>query len=761
MRPDDAQDVLSNPGRRHFLVASSLLVSFSLLASSRVFAVTSTTEAGTFTTSTPSLPGSLKTEPNLDAWIKIDGQGQITVFTGKAELGTGIRTALIQIAAEQLDVAPHTLRLITADTAQTPNEGYTAGSHSIADSGTAIFHAAAQVRSLLVQAAAIEWDVDLETLAVKDGIITSFDGRRISYGEVVGRVELHQAASAVSALNDPKTFAVIGQSMPRVDIPGKVTGGPSYVQDMRLPGMLHARVVRAPSIGATLVSLDTREVEKMLGVIKVVRDGNYLAVVADDEWRAILAMRALTAAATWTLGPPLADQATIHQHLINSPIQEIPVADQHGPAAPAVKTVRARYSKPYLTHGSIGPSCAVAHLDRDRLTVWTHTQGVYPMRAGLAEMLSMPLQNIRCVHVEGSGCYGHNGADDVAADAALIARALPGRPVRVQWMREQEHTGEPFGPAMTTEVAASLDAAGKIVDWTFEVWSNTHNFRIANAGRFIPASLLSKPFTPAPPQPIPMPEGDGQRNSVPLYTLPNLRVQYHFLPMMPIRVSAMRSLGAYHNVFSIESFMDELALAANADPVAFRLAHLDDPRGRDVITLAAQKFGWQPGVKLPTGHGVGFAFAQYKNLMAYFAIAMEVSVEPKTGSVQIGRVVAACDCGQLVNPDGARNQIEGGIIQAASWAMFEQTTWNAQNITSYDWSTYPILRFSSVPTSIEVHMIDRPGMPFLGVGEASQGPTSAVIANAIANATGKRLRNTPLTGERLKLALQAPDVHGI
>jgi nicotinate dehydrogenase subunit B len=752
MKPEDFREVLVSPGRRHFLVASSLLVSFSLLASSRVFAVTSTTEAGTFTTTTPSLPGSLKTEPNLDAWIKIDAQGQITVFTGKAELGTGIRTAMMQIAAEQLNVAPHGLVLITADTARTPNEGYTAGSHSIADSGTAIFNAAAQVRSLLVQAAATQFGTDPQALTVKDGTITAPDGRHVSYGEVVGSVNLHQAASVVSALNDPKTFSVIGQSMPRVDIPGKVTGGPSYVQDLRLPGMLHGRVVRPSSVGATLATLDIHPIEQMPGVIKVLRDGNYLAVVADDEWRAILAMRALANAATWNPGPPLADQATIHQQLMDSPIQEIPVVDQHRPGAPAVKTLQARYTKPYLTHGSIGPSCALAQLENEQLTVWTHTQGVYPLRAGLAELLSMPLQNIRCVHVEGSGCYGHNGADDVAADAALIARAMPGHPIRVQWMREQEHMGEPLGPAMTTDIVASLDAAGKIVDWRFQVWSNTHNFRIANAGRFIPASLLSSPFKPAPPQPIPMPEGDGQRNSVPLYTIPNMQVQYHFLPTMPIRVSAMRSLGAYHNVFSIESFIDELALAAETDPVAFRLAHLDDPRARDVIELAAKKFGWQPGARLARGRGVGFAFAQYKNLMAYFAIAMEVSVEPKTGDVQIERVVAACDCGQLVNPDGARNQVEGGIIQASSWALYEQTHWNAQNITSFDWSTYPILRFSSVPKSVEVHMIDRPGMPFLGVGEASQGPTPAAIANAIANATGRRLRDTPLAGAPLKVA---------
>jgi CO/xanthine dehydrogenase Mo-binding subunit len=387
--------------------------------------------------------------------------------------------------------------------------------------------------------------------------------------------------------------------------------------------------------------------------------------------------------------------------------------------------------------------------------VWTHTQGVYPLRGGLAEMLSLPLDNVRCIHVEGAGCYGHNGADDVAADAALIARAMPGRPVRVQWMREQEHTWEPFGPAMTTDVAASFDASGKIVDWKYQLWSNTHNNRIDNAGRLMPTWALAKPFTPAPPKTIPMPEGGGDRNSIPLYRVPNLWVQHHFLPEMPIRVSAMRSLGAYLNVFSIESMMDELALAAHADPVEFRLRHLDDPRGRDVIELAASRFGWQAGARPKAGHGVGFAFAQYKNLMAYFATAMEVSVERETGHVRIERVVAVVDCGQIVNPDGVRNQIEGGIVQSSSWTLFEQTTFDTQRITSYDWGTYPIMRFTSMPRSIEVHLIDRPGKPFLGVGEAAQGPTAAVLANAIANATGIRLRDLPLAGARLKAALSA------
>jgi CO/xanthine dehydrogenase Mo-binding subunit len=749
----------TDAGRRRFLVGGSLMVSFAIVPGAAALAQT-TTEAGTFNASAPKLPGSLKTTPLLDAWIKIDPDGRVSACTGKAELGTGIRTALLQLAAEELDLSPDAIDLITADTGTTPNEGYTAGSHTMADSGTAILNAAAQVRALLVASAASQLGVDASILTTREGAIVAADGRRVTYGEAVRHANLHQNAQPDAPKKAPARYAVIGRTLPRVDIPGKVTGGTSYVQDLRLPGMLHARVVRPPAYGATLASVDTARVEALPGVVKVVRNGSYLAVAADDEWRAIVAMRELMLAAQWQAGPPLPDPAKIHDVLMSLPAQEIAVADRHASAAPPATTLRARYSKPYLTHGSIGPSCAVAHLDNGMMTVWTHTQGVYPLRAGLAELLSMPRDKVRCVHVEGSGCYGHNGADDVAADAALIARELPGRPVRVQLMREQEHTWEPFGPAMTVDASASLDESGSIVDWRYELWSNTHNNRIENAGRLLPAQLLEHPFTPAPPKPIPMPEGGGDRNSIPLYRAPNLYVQHHFLPDMPIRVSAMRSLGAHMNVFAIESFIDELAGAAHADPVAFRIRHLDDPRALDVIRSTATQFDWQPRAarveKTGTSpRGTGFAFAQYKNLMAYLAIAMEVNVMRDTGEVRIERVVAAVDCGQIVNPDGVRNQIEGGILQTSSWTLFEETRFDKERITSADWSTYPIMRFSSVPKRVEVMLIDRPGLPFLGVGEAAQGPAAAALANAIYDATGLRVRELPLLSAKSKDALKA------
>jgi nicotinate dehydrogenase subunit B len=518
---------------------------------------------------------------------------------------------------------------------------------------------------------------------------------------------------------------------------------------------MHARVVRPPSYGAQLTDCDTAVIEKMPGVVKVIRDGNFLAVVAAKEFQSIKAMKALSASAKWQESARLPKQDDLANVLTKLPSQDSTIFERSGPSANGTRTIEATYTRPYQSHGSIGPSCAVAQFSDETMTVWTHTQGVYPDRQGIAEMLRMPPANVRCIHVEGSGCYGHNGADDAAADAALIARAMPGQPVRLQWMREQEHAWEPYGPAMVTKLKASLDDGGKIADWNFEVWSNTHSMRPGGAGCMLAAQHMAQPFAVPPPKPIPLPEGGGDRNAVPIYNFPNAHVVHHFIPAMPLRISAMRALGAYHNVFSIESFMDELAGLAGADPVEFRLKHLDDPRGRDVIEKAAQGFGWQKDQRPPQDRGFGFAFARYKNLAAYCAIASEVEVNRETGRARLVRAVAAVDSGQVVNPDGLINQIEGAIVQSMSWTLYESVTFDDTRITSIDWQTYPILRFDAVPDRIDVHVINRPGQPFLGSGETGQGPAAASIANAIASATGKRLRNLPLTRKRIKDAIDA------
>jgi nicotinate dehydrogenase subunit B len=705
--------------------------------------------------SPPKLPGSLKDAPFLDAWIRIDANGAITAFTGKAELGQGFKTAFQQIAAEELDVPFASLTVITADTGRTANEGYTAGSHSMQDSGTAIQHAAAQARALLVAEAARRFEVPEDSLHTENGAVISFDGRRLGYGELVAGDLLHVQAQPTSRLKDPATFKVMGQPVPRVDIPAKVTGGAAYVQDMRLPGMVHARIVRPPSYGAQLTACDMSATEKMPGVVKVVRDGNFLAVVVAREFQAVKAMRVLSAATQWKETASLPKQDDLLAVLTHLPSQDTTIFQHSDASAVGAKTIEATYTRPYQSHGSIGPSCAVAQSVDGVMTVWTHTQGVYPDRQGIAEMLRVPQQRVRLIHVEGSGCYGHNGADDAAADAALIARAMPGVPVRVQWMRDQEHGWEPYGPAMVTKLKASLDANGAIADWNFEVWSNTHSMRPGGAGSMLAAQHMAEPFAVPAPKPLPLPEGGGDRNAIPIYSFPNAHVVHHFIPAMPLRISAMRALGAYHNVFSIESFMDELANAAEADPVEFRLKHLADRRGRDVISKAAEGFGWTKGQKAPRGRGYGFAFARYKNLAAYCAIATEVEVNSETGQPRLVRAVAAVDSGQVVNPDGLTNQIEGAIVQSMSWTLYESVTFDDVRITSIDWQTYPIARFNAVPDRIDVHIINRPGLPFLGSGETGQGPAAASIANAIANATGRRLRNLPLTRRRIKDAIDA------
>ena len=740
----------SCPSRRGVLAAGALVVAFSLTRRAAA-----QEGGGGKKPVAPGLPGSLKTSPLLDSWIRIDAGGRITVFTGKAELGQGIKTALLQVAAEELDVAPGAIQMITADTGRTPDEGITAGSHSMQDSGTAILNAAANVRGLLAHAAAARWG--LATAAVTtsgNGRMNAPDGRSLGYGELASRLSLHVAARPDAPRRKAATRRAVGADLRRVDIPAKLVGGQAYVQDLRPPGMLHARVVRGPSDGTVLKAADVVAVEAMPGVVKVVRNGRFMAVAAEREWTAVQALQRLQQGGWARTAPPLPNGDPLLS-LQGAKSQDQVVLDVRGAANPAARVVKARYTRPWLMHGAVGPSCAVALYQDGGLTVWTHSQGVYPLRKAVAELVRLPPEKVRCVHVEGSGCYGHNGADDVAADAALVAVALPGRPIRLQWMREQEHGWEPLGSGMIVEAEASVDAQGRIANWRYDVWSYPHNGRPTTAGGFLAGAEVDPPFPPQTPRPIPMPEGGGDRNSIPLYGVPNGRVVSHFLPDPPIRVSALRSLGAHMNIFAIESLMDELARAAGADPVAFRLAHLTDPRARDVISLCAERFGWAARARGDGRRGAGLAFARYKNLAAYCAVALEVEVEHETGAVALRRAVAAVDAGEAVNPDGIRNQIEGAIVQSLSWTGIEAVGFDARHRTSFDWSAYPIARFKDVPQSVEVHVLDRRGQPFLGTGEAGQGPAAAALADAIADATGVRVRELPLSADRVKAAVHA------
>jgi nicotinate dehydrogenase subunit B len=704
------------------------------------------------------LPFSLRNNKKLEGWIRLESDETVTVFTGKAELGQGILTALAQIAADELDVGFEKIRMVGADTSQGPDEQYTFGSQSVEQSGSAIRAACAEARGILVAAAARRFGVRAEDLQTKTGIIAASDGRRATFWEVASSDPglLKGDIAAATAPKKPSDYSLVGKSVHRIDLPGKLTGAPSYVQDMRLPGMVFARVVRPPRYGAKLVSLDETAVRSLPGVITVVRDGNFLAVAAKREEQTIAARNALASAARWSDDAvPLPDIADLRGELRRLRAETIVVgaAGQSEPVPDQAKRISAEYARSYLSHGSIGPSCAVAWLKDGRMTVWSHTQGAFPLRGDLAKVLGMPNALVDVVHMAGAGCYGHNGADDVALDAALVARAIAGAPVKLQWMRDDEFAWAPFGPAMAMRVEAALAPDGKIADWSYDVWSNSHAMRPGQAGgvNLLAAWDLSTPFTKSPAPHIPQPFGDGDRNAVPTYELPRKEIRNHLLLDTPVRNGSFRTLGSHGNIFAIESFMDELADVAGSDPLAFRLAHLRDPRARAVLQAAADKADWTPGKKSDGRFGRGIAYCRYKSIGMYAAVVVDVEVDRKTGIVKVPRVVVAADIGRVVNPDGAINQLEGGIVQAVSLTLMEQVTFDRREITSRDWSGYPILRFSEVP-GIEIILMDRSD-PSLGAGEGSLPPTSAALANAFAHATGRRLRTLPMTPERVKASL--------
>jgi nicotinate dehydrogenase subunit B len=701
------------------------------------------------------LPGSLNGNPMLDAWVRIAPDGSATVCTGKVELGQGIVTALAQIAAEELNLPLDRLHMISGDTEKTPNEGVTSGSQSIEYGGVALRIACADMHATLAGLAAKRLGVDPGSLTSADGAFTAPDGRKVTYGELARGVDFHREVDPNAKPRPPSAHRIVGKPVPRFDIPGKVTGGAAYVQDLRLPGMLHGRVVRPPNYGAKLETIDEAKIGAMPGVVAVVRDGSFLGVIAEREEQAIKASDALRASARWTPGPALPDQARIYDHVLSLPDEPHVVSEKQAALPDGAKVIEATYRRPYMCHASIGPSCAVAQFADGKMTVWTHSQGVFPLRGNLVMGLKLPPEKIHCIHMEGSGCYGHNGADDVALDAALLARAAPGgRPVRLQWMRGDEFGWEPFGAAMVMKTKAALSADGRIVDWNYDVWTNTHSMRPDPKGNNLLASwYLAEPQKPAPPGIIPQPAGGGDRNAVPLYDFPRQRVVHHFLKEMPLRVSALRTLGAYANVFATESFIDELALAAGHDPVAFRLAHMKDPRARAVIEAVAKKAGWKPGEKSGSGKGRGIGFAKYKNLSTYVAVIAEVEVDAASGKVSVPRAWAAVDSGLIINPDGLANQMEGGIIQSTSWTLHEAVKFDSNGITSRDWLTYPILTMPEAPR-VEVELINRPDERPLGSGEGSQGPAVAAIANGFAAATGKRLRELPFTPDRVKAVMQ-------
>jgi CO/xanthine dehydrogenase Mo-binding subunit len=627
----------------------------------------------------------------------------------------------------------------------------TSGSQSITDGGVALRYAAAEARDLLLQRAAQQLGVSLEQHSVTDGVVTARSGGSVTYWEIATDDLLAREATADVALKPASQHTVIGAPTPRRDIPAKVSGTPIFVHDLHFDGMLHGRIVRPPSYRARLTGFDEKDVRSSPGVVAVVRDGSFLGVIAEREEQALRALTRARRAAKWEESAVLPDTAD-PRFLLKETTEDEVISEKTDAVAAqrAARKLEGEYTRPYIAHAAIGPSCAVALCEGGRYTVWTHSQGIYPLREHLARALRVEEAQVVAIHADGAGCYGHNGADDVALDAALLARAVPGRPVRVQWMREDEFTWEPYGPAMVVRLAAELDAGGSIVSWTEDIWSNPHSTRPSGKGtNLIAAWDLADPLQPSPPRNPPLPGGGSHRNAIPIYDFPNQRVTTHRGKRIPVRVSSLRALGGTANVFAIESFMDELAAAAGVDPLEFRLRHLKDPRARAVLETVAAKAGWRKGEKGDGVRGRGIGFARYKNGACYVAEIAEVEMG---NEVSVRRVWAAIDAGLVINPDGLINQTEGGIIQTVSWALKEAVRYDRNRILTENWTDYPILNFEEVP-EVEVTVVNRPDLPPLGAGEGAQGPTASAIANAIYNAMGVRLRDMPFTRERVLAAL--------
>jgi nicotinate dehydrogenase subunit B len=696
------------------------------------------------------LPALLEQNPRLDQWVGFPAPGRVRVSTGRVEIGQGVLTAMLQIAADELDVSPERIDLQTGDTELTPNEGYTAGSQSIQFGGVALRLALAEVRSLFLDHAAAKSGRKRAELAVRDGaILARGQPTGQDYWSLAPAIDLARHATAGAPVKTD--FAVVGRNARRVDLAAKVFGQAAFIHDMQVGGMVHARVVRQPQRSATIAAIDEAAIRRAAkGEIDIVRDGNFLAILGTDETVVEAAAAVAPGHVTWDGLEPLNPYQEEARWLLQRPTIDQSLGAPPTAPAPSAQRYEATFTRMHIAHASIGPSCGLAVYRDGKLQVWTHSQGVYPLRAALARTLKLDAASIVVKHAQGPGCYGHNGADDAAADAAVIAMRRPGVPVRVRWRRDEEFGFEPVSPAMVVTVQAALDATGRPGDWTTEIWSGKHGNRPGGGGNLLAAEALPNP-PPAPPAVEAVgPPGAGTRNGEPLYAFPAKRIVHHLVTETPVRTSSLRGLGATANVFAIESAIDELAERAGADPVEYRLSILTDKRGRAVIEKVAQMAAWQASLPAGTGKGRGIGFARYKNMAAYAAVVAEVDVDE---NVRLTRVWCAADGGLIINPDGAINQLEGGIIQGASWALKEGVRLDSAGISSRDWETYPVLRFSEVP-EVMVELINQASdLPPLGVGEATGGPTVAAIGNAVAHALGARLRDLPLTRERVMAAL--------
>lgn len=734
-----------NTNRRTFLATtgSALVVGFNLEAAAATAPVLSKPKA--------------VAKDRVESFVAVNADGTVTVHVGKVDLGTGTRTALAQMAADELDVAFDKVAMVMGDTATTPDQWITGANLTIAQGGTEMRRACATARAALIERAAGRLGVPAADLVTVDGAVhlKANPGQRITYAALVDGQPLALKVDDKAPLKKAADYRVVGQSVRRVDIPAKLTGEFPYMQDFRLPGMLHARVLRPDDLGASLLSFDDRAARQVAGFVRTVRKGDFLAVVSRTEWGAIKAMRAMKV--QWGVGTGLPDQATVFDHWRTRPVAKQDVTQKVGDVdaalAAAPRRVKARYDFAVQTHASLGPSCSVADFKDGQLTVWSASQATHSLVDELSPIVGVPKDRIRIVYLDGAGCYGRNGHEDASADAALIS-TLIGQPVRVQWMRADETARAPKSPPRSMDFEAGLDAQGNVVAWNSDFW-----IALNHIAAFKP---LDFPLLSASETGLPKPGnwvGFLFQNSGIGYTLPNVKVNTRHVEQAFFRSSHLRSPGRIENSFANESFIDELAFAAQADPAEYRLRVLKDPRGVAVLQKVLQRAKWQTRVGTsPAGgsgavvKGRGLAYLRYNNATTYVAAVAEVAVNRQTGEIRVERVCVAHDCGQLINPDGTANQVEGGVIQTVSRVLMEQVRWNRLQVLSVDWASYPILRHDQVPR-VEVDLIDRPGEPSWGAGEPTACAIPAAIGNAVFDATGVRLRQIPFTPERVLAAL--------
>lgn len=695
---------------------------------------------------------SLKDNPRLDRWLRFQGNRTVRIATGKVEMGQGILTALAQIAAEELDVRVDQVRILSGNSDEGPGEGYTASSWSIEHSGSAIRQVAAEVREMALKHAASQLGVSPIELSIEGGSFLHHGAPSgLDYWSIAPQLDLSVEATGRTLAKPTTSHHIVGASTPRLDLPLKLSGG-GFIQDMAPPGMLHARILRQPARGATLVALKEEEIRRKAGsTFEVVRVANFVAFVGSHEPAVRAAASAAHNLAVWDNVPKLAMASSAADWISAQPSHDRVIGP--GFSDTGQERLSARFTRPFLSHGALAPSCALALFQDGHLTVWSHAQGMHPLRDNIAKTLGLVAHDVVCHHVHGAGCYGHNGADDAALDAAIIATQMPGRVIRVSWSRADEFAYEPLSSAMAVSVHAVLGPDGLPTDWTTEIWSAAHGQRPGVGGAY----MLAADALPVPPpqrKPFDIPEergGGATRNGHPLYDIANKRIDLHLVHDIPMRTSSLRGLGATLNVFAIEGLIDDLASRANKDPLAYRMALLTDPRARGVLEKVAALANWSSRGEGGEGTGMGLGLARYKNSSAYAAVVAEVAVET---AVRVTRIWCAVDAGLVINPDGLINQVEGNIVQAISWTLIEEAKLGAQGVDSIDWDTYPVIRFSDVP-EIAVECMAATEHPPLGVGECAGGPTAAAIGNAVAHALGKRMHDMPLTRERILASLIA------